>query len=117
VHVGSEEEMDFLGIPGLLEPEQVRELLHHRQRSRRTRAASPESVPERELSTHEQLGVLRRELNGLVAAWHHRTGQAHGVTHATLRRELGGPAAAIADAGQLHARINRLREWAAKPSR
>ena len=28
VHVGSEEEMDFLGIPGLLEPDQVRELLH-----------------------------------------------------------------------------------------
>ena len=27
VHVGSEEEMDFLGIPGLLEPDQVRELL------------------------------------------------------------------------------------------
>ncbi|MGH3359294.1 MAG: DEAD/DEAH box helicase, partial [Nocardioidaceae bacterium] len=30
VAVGSEEEMDFLGIPGLLEPEQVRELLRHR---------------------------------------------------------------------------------------
>ena len=28
VHVGSEEEMDFLGIPGLLEPDQMRELLH-----------------------------------------------------------------------------------------
>ena len=27
VHVGSEEEMDFLGIPGLLEPDQMRELL------------------------------------------------------------------------------------------
>ena len=27
VHVGSEEEMDFLGIPGLLEPDQVRDLL------------------------------------------------------------------------------------------
>ena len=61
--------------------------------------------------------ILRRELNGLVAAWHHRTGQAHGVTHAALRKELGGPAAAIANADQLHARINRLREWAAKPSR
>ena len=40
---------------------------------------------------HEQLAILRRELNGLVAAWHHRTGQAHGVTHAALRKELGGP--------------------------
>ena len=28
VHVGSDEEMDFLGIPGLLEPDQVRDLLH-----------------------------------------------------------------------------------------
>ena len=119
VHVGSEEEMDFLGIPGLLEPDQVRELLHHRQRSRRTTAAAADHAapPEREPSTHEQLAVLRRELNGLVAAWHHRTGQAHGVTHAALRKELGGPAAAIANAEQLHARINRLREWAAKPSR
>ena len=31
VHVGSEEEMDFLGIPGLLEPDQMRELLRQRQ--------------------------------------------------------------------------------------
>jgi superfamily II DNA or RNA helicase len=116
VHVGSEEEMDFLGIPGLLEPDQVRELLHHRQRSRRTAAAAAthDETP-REVSTHEQLAILRRELNGLVAAWHHRTGQAHGATHAALRKELGGPAAAVANSDQLHARINRLREWAAKP--
>ncbi len=115
VHVGSDEEMDFLGIPGLLEPDQVRELLHHRQRSRRT-AAAAEPEPTREPTTHEQHAVLRRELNGLIGAWHHRTGQAHGVTHAALRKELGGPAAAIANADQLLARINRLREWAAKPS-
>ena len=66
-----------------------------------------------ELTTHEQLATLRRELNGLVAAWHHRTGQAHGVTHAELRRECGGPAAAVANATQLRARIDRVREWAA----
>jgi superfamily II DNA or RNA helicase len=116
VHVGSDEEMDFLGIPGLLEPDQVRDLLHHRQRSRRTAAAALYDEPEREVSTHEQLAILRRELNGLVAAWHHRTGQPHGVTHSALRKELGGPAAAIANAEQLHARINRLREWGSRPS-
>ena len=38
----------------------------------------------------------------------------HGVTHAALRKECGGPAAAIATADQLHARIDRLREWAAR---
>lgn len=117
VHVGSEEEMDFLGIPGLLEPDQVRELLHSRQSerakkqkaSRRTEEAADSLA---EVSTHEQLAILRRELNGLVAAWHHRTGQAHGITHAALRKECGGPAAAVATAEQLHARIDRIREWA-----
>jgi hypothetical protein len=92
----------------------MRELLHHRQRSRRT--ASSGAAPEREVSTHEQLAILRRELNGLVSVWHHRTGQAHGITHSALRKELGGPAAAIANADQLHARIHRLREWASRPT-
>ena len=65
-------------------------------------------------ATHQQLGVLRRELNGLVAAWHHRTGQAHGITHTALRKECGGPPAAVANAEQLHERINRIREWAVR---
>ncbi|MFC7493059.1 MULTISPECIES: DEAD/DEAH box helicase [unclassified Nocardioides] len=121
VHVGSEEEMDFLGIPGLLEPDQVRELLHSRQseRAKKQKAASaakPEPDTVAQVSAHEQLAVLRRELNGLVAAWHHRTGQAHGITHSALRKECGGPAAAVATAEQLHARIDRIREWATRKS-
>lgn len=112
VHVGSEEEMDFLGIPGLLEPDQVRDLLRQRQ-SDRAKAGPAEPVAE-QVVAHEQLSVLRRELNGLVAAWNHRTGQPHGVTHAELRRACGGPPAAIASADQLQARIDRIREWATK---
>jgi superfamily II DNA or RNA helicase len=118
VHVGSEEEMDFLGIPGLLEPDQVRDLLHSRQSERAKKQKASRARTEEaadalvEMSTHEQLAVLRRELNGLVAAWHHRSGQAHGITHAALRKECGGPAAAVATAEQLHARIDRIREWA-----
>jgi superfamily II DNA or RNA helicase len=116
VHVGSEEEMDFLGIPGLLEPAQMRELLQQRQsdRARKQKAAAPEADTVAEVSTHEQLAVLRGELNGLVAAWHHRTGQAHGITHATLRKECGGPAAAVATAEQLNERIDRIRDWAVR---
>ena len=115
VHVGSEEEMDFLGIPGLLEADQVRNLLQHRQseRARRRPAAVAEETV-REVSTHEQLAVMRRELNGLVAAWYHRTGQPHGVTHAALRKECGGPAAAAATAVQLTKRIDLLRDWATR---
>ncbi|WP_240340956.1 DEAD/DEAH box helicase [Nocardioides sp. SYSU D00038] len=122
VHVGSEEEMDFLGIPGLLEPAQMRELLAQRQSDRARKQRSQADANARaadsltEVSTHEQLAVLRRELNGLVGAWHHRTGQAHGVVHAALRKECGGPAAAVANAEQLQARIDRVRDWAVRRS-
>jgi superfamily II DNA or RNA helicase len=117
VHVGSEEEMDFLGIPGLLEPDQVRDLLRHRQSERAARRTTAREVEaEREVTTHEQLAVMRRELNSLVAAWHHRTGQPHGVTHAALRKECGGPPAAVASAEMLRKRIDRLREWASRAS-
>lgn len=113
--------MDFLGIPGLLDADQVRDLLHQRQSDRaklqhRARASEEDADPGVEVTTHEQLAVLRRELNGLVAAWHHRTGKPHGVTHAALRRECGGPAAAVASADQLRARIDSLRAWAMRRS-
>lgn len=124
VQVGSEEEMDFLGIPGLLDPESMKQLLRQRQSDRakqqKDRATTTERTRERaadalaDVSTHEQLAVLRRELNGLVAAWNHRTGQPHGITHAALRKECGGPAAAVANADQLRTRIDRIREWATR---
>jgi superfamily II DNA or RNA helicase len=118
VQVGSEEEMDFLGIPGLLEPGQMKDLLRKRQADR-AKVRKPASAPAdsvEQVTTHEQLAVMRRELNGLVSAWNHRTGQPHGVTHAALRKECGGPAAAIASADQLKARIDRIREWAVRKS-
>jgi hypothetical protein len=114
---GSDEEMDFLGIPGLLEPDQVRDLLRHRQeqqlRHRRRSGAVAEEGP---AVAHERLAELRRELNALVGAWHHRTGTPHGVSHASLRSTCGGPSAAQANAEQLSARIVQVREWARRAS-
>jgi hypothetical protein len=49
--------------------------------------------------------VLRRQLNALVAAHHHRTGQPHGKIHAELRRLCGGPPSAQATIEQLEERI------------
>ncbi|HZP15890.1 MAG TPA: DEAD/DEAH box helicase [Nocardioides sp.] len=121
VHVGSEEEMDFLGIPGLLDPAQMRELLQQRvargakDKMRDDRAAHA-SEALTQTATFDQLAILRRELNSLVAAWHHRTAEPHGVIHARLRKTCGGPAAAVATADQLRARIDQLRDWAAKPA-
>ena len=62
--------------------------------------------------SREQLAALRKELNGLVGAWSHRTGQPHGVIHNELRNSCGGPALPQASAEQIRARIDKIRQWA-----
>ncbi len=106
---GSDEEADYLGLPGLLDADQMRELLLRRQveqldRRSRNRAAVPEPV-----TRHGQLRDLRRELNALVSAAHHRTGKPHGWIHNELRRLCGGPPVAAASSEQLRARIEAVR--------
>jgi len=105
---GSEEEADYLGIPGLLDAEQMRDLLRRRQEEqldRRSRAVGEVPRP----STHGQLRELRRELNALVTIAHHRTGKPHGWIHNELRRICGGPPIAAATTDQLKARIEAVR--------
>jgi hypothetical protein len=53
--------------------------------------------------------LLRRDLNALVSAAHHRTGKPHGWIHNELRRLCGGPPVAAASSDQLRARIEAVR--------
>ena len=117
VQTGSPEEEDYLGLPGLLSPDQVSTLLARRQAEQTAAArkrgaalaeASPPSAPPRELTSGERRIGLRRQLNGMVAAHHHRTGLPHGKIHAELRRICGGPASAQATIAQLEERIAAL---------
>ena len=71
--------------------------------------ASPEEKP---IVSREALAALRKELNGLVGAWSHRTGQPHGVIHNELRAACGGPAIPQASAEQIQARMQMIRQWA-----
>jgi superfamily II DNA or RNA helicase len=148
----SAEEEEFLGLPGLLEPEQVALLLRKRradQLKRDSVPAQPDSSgaparsgwpaarapapagpgsgpasagpgarpippsPAASPTTRETHAALRKELNGLITAWHHRTGQPHGVIHAELRRACGGPPVPEATADHIRARITMLQRWAA----
>jgi superfamily II DNA or RNA helicase len=145
---GSPEEEDFLGLPGLLDPDQVALLLRKRQAGQlgtRSRAAAGSAGPSGSVGaagassaavaagdaagteaatargaageatppvSREGLTALRKELNGLVGAWNHRTGQPHGVIHADLRRACGGPPLPQATADQIRARIEMIRRWA-----
>ncbi len=122
-HPGSEEEQDYLGIPGLLEPDQVQMLLQRRQsrqiahsRKKPDEEADLLELPadRRPVVIHKELLVLRKELNGLVAAYVHQSGKPHGVIHTELRRVCGGPPSAEATAGQIRERIKKVREWATR---
>ena len=104
---GSAEEHDYLGLPGLLEPDQVA-LLFKEHQAKQAKTIATARAP----SQYRAVADLRRELSGLVAAWHHRTGQPHGVIHADLRSACGGPLIALADAGEIQQRIDTLRTWA-----
>ena len=106
---GSDEEADYLGIPGLLDSTQMRDLLRRRQEEqldRRTAAGGAVPVTS---TTHGQLRDLRRELNALVTLAHHRTGKPHGWIHNELRRICGGPVVAAANSDQITARIEAVR--------
>jgi superfamily II DNA or RNA helicase len=120
---GSADEDDFLGLPGLLAPDQVAVLLRQRQSEqlsaervadrvaakalKAARAAQPPAEAY-DVPLHERMSALRRELNAAVAAHHHRTNKPHGMIHAELRRLCGGPAAAQATEAQLRERLDRV---------
>jgi len=110
---GTPEEEEYLGLPGLLTPDQVATLLTKRQAEqlaarRRQRPAGGVPEPRTEeaaMPAAQRRIALRRQLNALVAAHHHRTNLPHGKIHAELRRLCGGPPSAQATIEQLEERI------------
>jgi superfamily II DNA or RNA helicase len=108
---GSDEELDFIGLPGILEPEQVRELLQQRQARQSKRSASrpPSEAPEPQ-ALYRTLKEQRTLLNSLVGIRAKLNGEPHGIVHAELRRVCGGPAVGQASVTQLQARIDYLRK-------
>src|SRR5690606_18132234 len=105
--VGTAEELDFLGLPGLLEPDQVRQLARQRQ-ARHARRSKQRGAPVSQ-PLYRTLKEQRALLNGLVASRARRTGEPHAHIHAELRRRVGGPPVAQASVAQLQARIDLLR--------
>jgi superfamily II DNA or RNA helicase len=107
--VGSDEEQEYLGLPGLLEPDQVATLLHERQTAQSTRR--PKTAALQQVSAHRALAAQRKELNKLVAAYARKNSAPHGVVHNDLRRACGGPPLDEATSEQVAARIDKIRAW------
>jgi len=111
--IGSLEELDFIGIPGLLEPDQVRDLLRQRQAKQARRAPKtglPTAAPVQEdRPLYQTIKEQRQELSRLVSIWSRHSNEQHGAIHAELRRISGGPAVAQASTEQIQKRIDVLR--------
>lgn len=126
---GSAEEADYLGLPGLLDAEQMRELLRKRQEEQldareveEKRLKEQERLKQREAEIHEkpaaadevasdEIPRLRKELNTIVSITSGRTGRPHGAIHTEARKNCGGPPTALCSAQQLRDRIAYLRQW------
>ena len=132
---GSAEEQDFLGLPGLLDAEQVKLLLRKRQADQldardaeqRARKAAEREAAERAAvlgttitpkaaepegkNAVDEIADLRRELNARVSIVAGKTGRPHGAIHTEVRKACGGPPTALCSAQQLRDRIAYLRDW------
>lgn len=131
---GSAEEREYLGLPGLLDAEQVKTLLRKRQteqldaqeaeekarreeeRAQQERAeihGSPRGAAQESGSTvaSDEIPALRKQLNTLVSIRAGKTGRPHGAIHTEVRKACGGPPTALCSAEQLRDRIAYLRDW------
>ncbi|MGY1855045.1 DEAD/DEAH box helicase [Modestobacter sp. SYSU DS0290] len=115
---------EFLGIPGLLTPEQTASLLAKRDDELRLRVEAArrlsddadsfmvvEDHPEEDEAgrSWRDAAELRREINRLVNRIAAKTGQPQAVVHTQLRQSVPGPPSASASVDVLRARRERLR--------
>jgi superfamily II DNA or RNA helicase len=120
---GAEEE-EFLGIPGLLTPEQTAELLAKRDDELRIRVEAARRITDDDehfmlVEDHPEeddagrswrdAAELRREINRLVSRVSAKTSKPHAVVHTELRKHVPGPPSASASVDVLRARRERLR--------
>lgn len=107
----SQDEADYLGLPGLLDAQQVSVLLADRQRRQLRRRERSDRKAEPEVALHRAMASKRKELNSLVSQYARLKGVPHSHVHADLRRECGGPTLAKATQAEVEERVRSIRAW------
>lgn len=107
----SQDEEDYLGLPGLLDAQQVSVLLADRQRRQLRRRERQDRKAEPEVALHRAMASKRKELNSLVSQYARLKGVPHSHVHADLRRECGGPTLAKATQAEVEERVRSIRAW------
>ena len=111
----TDEESAFVGLPGLLTPEQTAGLLARRDADLRRRVAAvgdqheaPPGAPDAEADGWRAAAGLRRDVNQLVSRVAARTGLPHAKVHAQVRQAVPGPPSAAAPTHLLERRRDHL---------
>ncbi len=111
----TDEDSAFVGLPGLLTPEQTAGLLARRDADLRRRVAAvedlhevPPGAPDLEADGWRAAAGLRRDVNQLVSRVAARTGLPHAKVHAQVRQAVPGPPSAAAPTQLLERRRDHL---------
>lgn len=106
----SQDEQDYLGIPGLLDADQVKTLLAEKQR-RQLRRRDRQEKRQPEIALHRAMADRRKKLNSLVSQYARLRAVPHSHVHADLRRQCGGPQLAKASSDEVEERIRMITDW------
>jgi superfamily II DNA or RNA helicase len=106
----SDEDQDFLGLPGLLTAEQTASLLSRRDEAHRRRATQDELFGVPKDTAWQSAGGLRKEINDMVRRLAARQKQPPAIVHAQVRKAVPGPPSATATEEVLAARRDWLME-------
>lgn len=110
----SEEELDYLGIPGLLSPTEMAQLLQQRDKDIRKLISATTPNPNVEISNPikdaKEVKELKKEINRMVSRIALSKGIPHAQVHARAKKAVAGPPTATATAEVLKSRIEWLEQ-------
>ncbi|HEX3708116.1 MAG TPA: DEAD/DEAH box helicase family protein [Mycobacteriales bacterium] len=106
----TDEDQDFLGLPGLLSAEQTAGLLARRDEAHRRRATQDDSFGRPRDTAWQSAAGLRKEINEMVRQLAARQKVTPAVVHGQVRKAVPGPASATATEEVLAARRDWLME-------
>jgi superfamily II DNA or RNA helicase len=106
----TEEDQDFLGLPGLLSAEQTASLLARRDEAHRRKATQDELFGVPRGTAWQSAAGLRKEISEMVGQLASRKKLSHAAVHAQVRKAVPGPPSASATEEVLAARRDWLME-------
>jgi superfamily II DNA or RNA helicase len=101
----TDEEEDYLGIPGLLSPDMVASMLQ--ERDRELRKTSPVKVEEEKVNPFEAVEI-RKDINRLVSRIALKNNLPHAQVHSRVKKAIPGPPSAHAGVDILKERLDWL---------